>query len=134
MGGLPVVLAQEAGVDLRQTYARLAPRLALQAGRYAHATVFQPRNSAGRSRQGPPVRAIHNTASTNNRGLGPVRPGSHSRPRQCGAMKSHWVSVSVVRIKVASHLATLNYSNHDLEILKRQHTLGSRCIDFRFAV
>ena len=35
-----VVLAQEAGVDLRQTYARLAPRLALQAGRYAHAKQF----------------------------------------------------------------------------------------------
>ncbi len=32
-----VVLAQEAGVDLRQTYARLAARLALQAGLYAHA-------------------------------------------------------------------------------------------------
>ena len=35
-----MVLAQEAGVDLRQTYARLAPRLALQAGRYAHAKQF----------------------------------------------------------------------------------------------
>lgn len=32
-----VVLAQEAGVDLRQSYARLSPRLALQVGRYAHA-------------------------------------------------------------------------------------------------
>ncbi len=32
-----VELAQEAGVDLRQSYARLAPRLALQVGRYAHA-------------------------------------------------------------------------------------------------
>jgi len=30
-------LAQEAGVDLRQSYARLAPRLALKVGRYAHA-------------------------------------------------------------------------------------------------
>ena len=34
-------LAQEAGVDLRQTYARLAPRLALQVGRYAHAKQFR---------------------------------------------------------------------------------------------
>ena len=32
-----VDLAQEAGVELRQSYARLAPRLALQGGRYAHA-------------------------------------------------------------------------------------------------
>ena len=36
-----VVLAQEAGVDLRQTYLRLAPRLALQVGRYAHAKQFR---------------------------------------------------------------------------------------------
>ena len=34
-------LAQEAGVELRQTYARLAPRLALQVGRYAHAKQFR---------------------------------------------------------------------------------------------
>lgn len=36
-----VVLAQEAGVDLRQSYARLAPQLALQVGRYAHAKQFK---------------------------------------------------------------------------------------------
>lgn len=36
-----VVLAQEAGVELRQSYARLAPRLALQVGRYAHAKQFR---------------------------------------------------------------------------------------------
>lgn len=36
-----VVLAQEAGVDLRQSYARLSPRLALQVGRYAHAKQFK---------------------------------------------------------------------------------------------
>ncbi len=35
-----VALAQEAGVELRQSYARLAPRLALQVGRYAHAKQF----------------------------------------------------------------------------------------------
>jgi transposase, IS5 family len=34
-------LAQEAGVDLRQSYSRLAPRLALQVGRYAHAKQFK---------------------------------------------------------------------------------------------
>jgi IS5 family transposase len=34
-------LAQEAGEDLRQSYARLAPRLALQVGRYAHAKQFK---------------------------------------------------------------------------------------------
>ena len=36
-----VELAQEAGVDLRQSYARLAPKLALQVGRYAHAKQFK---------------------------------------------------------------------------------------------
>jgi IS5 family transposase len=36
-----VVLAPEVGVYLRQTYARLAPRLALQVGRYAHAKQFR---------------------------------------------------------------------------------------------
>lgn len=36
-----VALAQEAGVELRQSYARLAPRLALQVGRYAHAKQFK---------------------------------------------------------------------------------------------
>ena len=36
-----VVLAQKAGVELRQSYARLAPRLALQVGRYAHAKQFK---------------------------------------------------------------------------------------------
>ena len=36
-----VDLAQEAGVDLRQSYARLAPRLALQVGRCAHAKQFK---------------------------------------------------------------------------------------------
>jgi IS5 family transposase len=36
-----VALAQQAGVELRQSYARLAPRLALQVGRYAHAKQFK---------------------------------------------------------------------------------------------
>jgi IS5 family transposase len=36
-----VKLAQEAGLPLRQSYARLAPRLAGQVGRYAHARQFK---------------------------------------------------------------------------------------------
>lgn len=36
-----VALTQQAGVDLRQSYARLAPRLALQVGHYAHAKQFK---------------------------------------------------------------------------------------------
>ena len=45
-------LAQEAGVDLRQSYARLAPRLALQVGRYAHAKQFR-RMCKRRCKNGP---------------------------------------------------------------------------------
>lgn len=36
-----VKLAREAGLELRQSYARLAPRLAAQVGRYAHARQFK---------------------------------------------------------------------------------------------
>jgi len=36
-----VALADEAGITLRQNYNRLAPRLALQVGRYAHARQFK---------------------------------------------------------------------------------------------
>ena len=36
-----VALAQQAGLSLRQSYARLAPRLAGQVGRYAHARQFK---------------------------------------------------------------------------------------------
>ncbi len=36
-----VDLAREAGVELRQSYARLAPRLAAQVGRCAHARQFK---------------------------------------------------------------------------------------------
>ena len=89
-------------------------------------TEFYLPNCSGRSRHGQPVRAIHSTASTNSRGLGPVRPGSHSRPRQCGAMSAHCVSVKVIRIKIASYLATLNHHIADLGILKRQQTLVDR--------
>ena len=45
-------LAQEAGVDLRQSYARLAPRLALQVGRYAHAKQFRRMRKALRKLKG----------------------------------------------------------------------------------
>src|SRR5271166_2150250 len=60
-------------------------------------TVFQGPNSAGRSRQGLPVRAIHKTASRNSRPSPPVRPGSVFLPRQCGSIVSHWASVKIKR-------------------------------------
>ena len=47
-----VALAREAGVELRQTYARLAPRLARQVGRYAHARQFKRMRKALRTLKG----------------------------------------------------------------------------------
>src|SRR6201997_4485950 len=70
---------------------------ALTQSRYRLKTVFQGPNSGGRSRHGLPVRAIHNTASTNRRLSAPLRPGSDFLPRQCGAIFAHWASVSTYR-------------------------------------
>jgi len=47
-----VDLAQEAGIELRQSYARLAPRLAAQVGRYAHAKQFRRMRKALRRLKG----------------------------------------------------------------------------------
>ena len=53
-----VALAQEAGVELRQSYARLAPRLALQVGRYAHAKQFRRMRKALKRVKGYTGRAM----------------------------------------------------------------------------
>ena len=50
--GQLVALAQEAGMELRQTYARLAPPLALQVGRYAHAKQFRRMRKALKTLKG----------------------------------------------------------------------------------
>lgn len=47
-----VDLAREAGLALRQSYARLAPRLAAQVGRYAHAKQFKRMRKALRTLKG----------------------------------------------------------------------------------
>jgi IS5 family transposase len=47
-----VDLAREAGLELRQSYARLAPRLAAQVGRYAHARQFKRLRKALRKLKG----------------------------------------------------------------------------------
>ncbi|WP_128253367.1 IS5 family transposase [Falsirhodobacter deserti] len=49
---LLVGLAKKAGIDLRQSYARLAPRLAIQVGRYAHARQFKRMRKALRQLKG----------------------------------------------------------------------------------
>src|SRR3954454_5848515 len=65
--------------------------------RYRLKTLFQRPNRGGRSRQGLPVRVIHNTASTKRRLSAPLRPGSDFFPRQCGSIFAHWASVSTYR-------------------------------------
>jgi IS5 family transposase len=47
-----VALAREAGVDLRQSYSRLGPRLARQVGRYAHAKQFKRMRKALKKMKG----------------------------------------------------------------------------------
>ena len=47
-----VALAKELGLDLRQTYARKAPRLAMQIGRYAHARQYKRMRKALRTLRG----------------------------------------------------------------------------------
>ena len=56
--GQLAALAQEAGVELRQSYARLAPRLALQVGRYAHAKQFKRMRKALTKLKGYPGRVM----------------------------------------------------------------------------
>src|ERR1700712_5345352 len=71
-------------------------------------TVFHLPNNGGRSRQGLPVRAIHNTASTNNRLFPPVRPGSVGLPRQTGSIFFHCASVRMNR-SMANSFRSLNH-------------------------
>ncbi len=53
-----VALAVEAGIELRQSYARLAPRLAAKAGRYAHARQFRRMRKVLRTPKGYTVRVM----------------------------------------------------------------------------
>ena len=76
-----VALAQEAGVELRQTYARLAPRLALQAGRYAHARQFKRMRKALKKLKcytGRVMRELRRHLQDIPEGMRPDRP-PHSR-------------------------------------------------------
>ncbi len=57
-----VKLAHEAGLPLRQSYARLGPRLAMQAGRYAHARQFKRMRKALRRLKGYTGRVMRDMA------------------------------------------------------------------------
>src|SRR5208283_1589820 len=75
-------------------------------------TLFQWPNVGGRSRQGLPVRAIHNTASTNSRLFLPLRPGSPGLPRHSGSIFAHRASVKTNR-----SIPSLNHSQARMRIL-----------------
>lgn len=75
-------------------------------------TVFQWPKARGRSRHGLPVRAIHNTASTNRRLSWPLRPGSPGLPRQSGSIFAHWASVRTNR-----SIPSLNHNQAGMRIL-----------------
>lgn len=55
-----LTLAQEAGLSLRQSYARLAPRLSGQVGRYAHARQFKRMRKALQRLKGYTGRVMRN--------------------------------------------------------------------------
>ena len=66
------VLAQKAGVELCQTYARLAPRLALQVGRHAHAKQFRRMRKVLKTLKGYTGRVVRDL----RRHLGDMSAGS----------------------------------------------------------
>ncbi|QDD96870.1 Transposase (plasmid) [Roseomonas mucosa] len=66
-----VALAQKAGITLRQTYNRLAPRLAARAGRHAHAQQFRRMRRALRTLKGYTGRVLRDLG----RKLGTVPDG-----------------------------------------------------------
>ncbi|WP_299822355.1 IS5 family transposase [uncultured Jannaschia sp.] len=57
-----VGLAREAGIELRQSYARLGPRLARQVGRYAHARQFKRMRKGLRTLKGYTGRVMRDVA------------------------------------------------------------------------
>src|SRR3546814_17850507 len=75
-------------------------------------TVFHLPNAPGRSRQGLPVRTIHNIASIKRRLSPPLRPGSLRLPRQCGSIFAHWASV-----KTSLSIRSLNQKMSPLGIM-----------------
>jgi hypothetical protein len=75
-------------------------------------TLFQWPNAPGKSRHGLPVRAIHNTASTNSLLSLPLRPGSPGLPRHSGSIFAHWAS-----LKTNRSIQSLNHNHAPMRIL-----------------
>src|SRR5205807_10052126 len=80
-------------------------------------TVNHLPNASGRSRHGEPVRAIQRTASIKSRLSRPLEPGSPTLPDSSGAIRSHWASLNMNRIKADLHFSALNQFSTDLGIL-----------------
>ena len=74
-------------------------------------TKFQCPKDSGKSRHGASVRAIHSTASRNNRLSWAWRPGSPGLPGSKGANRSHYASLSTVQsIRSSPGASGLNQS------------------------
>jgi hypothetical protein len=69
------------------------------------------------SRHGEPVRAIQRTASTKSRLSRPLQPGSPTLPESSGAIRSHWASLNINRIKADLQFSALNQFSTNLGIL-----------------
>src|ERR1700736_1964599 len=66
-------------------------------------TVNHLPNPSGRSRDGEPVRAIQRTASIKSRLSRPLLPGSPALPDNSSAIRRHWASLNIKRIKADLH-------------------------------
>jgi hypothetical protein len=60
-------------------------------------------NASGKSRHGEPVRAIQRTASIKSRLSRPLLPGSPALPDSSSAIRFHWLSLNINRIKADLH-------------------------------
>src|SRR5690606_10643608 len=73
-------------------------------------TLFQGPKLLGKSRQGEPVRAIHNTASTNKRLSRAVTPTSVALPGNIDSIRSYWSSRSINRGMIPTPSMSWNHS------------------------
>jgi len=72
-----VDLAREAGIELRQSYARLAPRLAAQVGHYAHARQFRRMRKALRTLKGYTGRVVRGPPRITGSSVSGSRPRAY---------------------------------------------------------
>ncbi len=100
---VPSMIAYSKSGSADKLWKRLSNTPFLAQRRKRVATEFHLPKLACRSRQGEPVRAIQNTASTNKRLSSAVRPGSPGLPGSSGAIRAHCASLKTRRSKADLH-------------------------------